>query len=125
MSESEVQFPKLYFSQKRIQSQNHKVLKHYEECEQFLIYAFNEDNAVTQSQMPRGAFPGEEGSPQLSSQMRSEHSSSAEEEQASFGDIDFQPSGSLQGSSSSASGSKSPSYNFNEVENRIYQDSKH
>ena len=101
------------FSQKRIrQSQTHRVIKHYIECEEFLRYAFNVDVSVPQSQR--------------SFEMRSQHSSSADDEQqASFGDIDFQPSGSSQDSSASGgSGSKSPSYNFNEVETRIYQESK-
>ena len=117
---------KVNFSRCRItQNKQYWIIKHYEECDKFLQHAFNLDTAVTQSQMPEGFFPCDNRSPQISPHVESSQGSSTEESQASLGDIEYQPSGSAHGSSSlGASGSKSPNYILNDVENRIFQESK-
>ena len=94
-------------------------MRHYQECIEFLKYAYNEEQELTQAQRPMGYFSGERRSPSPQIQQRSPESS-LEYEPISFDDVDYQKSGSC--SISSSNRSRTPQYNFEEIQSRIFQE---
>ena len=115
------------FSKNRIAepSKYRKVTKHYQNCYDFLKYAYYEVVATTQHQPPMPEdFPEPVPEPVPDQFSSADSQSSPFEEGNFFDNIDYQPSGSSGGNSQSQSSQES-NYDFEEVKNRILREGEY